>query len=189
MSRRYTLIAASRMPSDAGDEQQRERARTAAAGGTPTRRASARSRAPTNSTMLCRKKCTSALPTARERQDLARERHLLHQARVADDRAGRAAEAGREQVPHEQAREQEDRERRDARLQDQLEHDVEDDEVQERVQQRPHEAEDAVLVLDLQLLAHHPDEELAVLDDPHEALPGVIRARTTALRTSSARHR
>ena len=58
----------------------------------------------------------------------------------------------------------------DARLQDDRERDVEDDEVEQRVEQRPREPEDAVLVLDLQLLADHPDEQLAVLPDPSEAL-------------------
>ncbi len=58
------------------------------------------------------------------------------------------------------------------RTEDDRERDVEDDEVQQRVQQRPREPEDAVLVLDLQLVADHPDEELAALDDAGEPLPG-----------------
>src|SRR6185436_19283471 len=37
---------------------------------------------------------------------------------------------------------------------------------------RPREAEDAVLVLDLQLLAHHSHEQLVVFEDAHEAFAG-----------------
>ena len=82
----------------------------------------------------------------------------------------RAGEPGREQVPHEQTREQEERERGDRGLQDDLERDVEDDEVEQRVDERPGEPENAVLVPDLQLLARHPDEELPVLPDTSDAL-------------------
>ena len=53
--------------------------------------------------------------------------------------------------------------RRDARAEDDRERDVEDDEVEQRVEQRPREPEDAVLVLDLQLVADHADEQLAAL--------------------------
>ena len=68
-----------------------------------------------------------------EWEDLARERDLVHDAGVGDDRSGRAGEPRREQVPHEQTREQEERERGDRGLQDDLERDVEDDEVEQRV--------------------------------------------------------
>ena len=50
------------------------------------------------------------------------------------------------------------------------EDDVEHHEVEQRVQQRPHEPERAVLVLDLQLLADQVAEELAVLPDLAEPL-------------------
>ena len=55
--------------------------------------------------------------------------------------------------------------------QDDRERDVEHHEVEQRVEQRPREPEDAVLVLDLQLVADHADEQLAALDDPGEPLP------------------
>ena len=67
---------------------------------------------------------------------------------------------------------------------DLLEGDVEDDEVQQRVQQRPREAEDAVLVLDLELFADHPDEQLAVLDDARKPLAGAICGPDDSARAS-----
>ena len=125
-----------------------------------------------NSTMLCRKKCTSVLPTAASgRISRGNDTFFTRPALATTDDVA-VAEPRREQVPDEQARQQPDRERRDARAEDDAERDVEDDEVEQRVEQRPREPEDAVLVLDLQLLADHPDEQLAVLDDPHQALPG-----------------
>ena len=106
-----------------------------------------------------------------ERQDLARERDLLHEPGVADDRpAGtpprarsrrgstRAGpRAGRSGTPGRPSR---GSSRTRCRRR----------QVEQRVQQRPREAEDAVLVLDLELLAGHPDEELVVGDDPPETL-------------------
>ena len=64
--------------------------------------------------------------------------------------------------------EQEDREVRDRRRDEVREDQVEDDQVEHRVEQRPHEPERAVLVLDLQLLAHEGAEELAVRPDVAE---------------------
>ena len=123
-----------------------------------------------NSTMLCRKKCTSMLPTAASGRISRGNETFFTSPALATTEPSARAEPGREQVPHEQARQQEDRERRDAASRGSSERDVEDDQVEQRVQQRPREAQDAVLVLDLQLLARHPDEQLAVRDDPPKAL-------------------
>ena len=71
----------------------------------------------------------------RERQDLTRERNLLHEPRVPDHREAGPGQTGREEVPHEQAGEQVDREGGNTRAEDLHERDVEDDEVQQRVQQ------------------------------------------------------
>ena len=179
MSRRYTLIGAEQDAERAGEQQQRDAARPGAAGCTPTRRSSCTIASTANSTMLCRKKCTSMLPTAASgRISRGNDTFFTSPALPTTDRVA-AAEPGREEVPHEQARQQEDRERRNARPEDLLERDVEDHEVEQRVQQRPHEPEDAVLVLDLELLAGHPDEQLAVGDDPPEALEDRSAGRTT----------
>ena len=105
-----------------------------------------------------------------EDEDLPGERDLLHDGRVPHDGAGGRREAGREEVPDEEPGQQVDGEERDAVLQDQLEHDVEDDQVQRRVQHRPDEAERAVLVLDLQLLADQLDQQLPEAPDLAEAL-------------------
>src|SRR5262249_47254732 len=90
---------------------------------------------------------------------------------VRDDRARRRRHARREQVPHQQPGEQEDREARDAAPEDELEDDVEHHQVQRRVEHRPREAEDAVLVLDLQLGAGERHEQLAVAPDVAEPFP------------------
>src|SRR4029077_13230231 len=66
---------------------------------------------------------------------------------------------------------QEDGEAGNAVLQHELEDDVEDHEVQRRVQHRPDEAQDAVLVLDLQLLADESHEQLAEAPDLRYSLP------------------
>ena len=63
-----------------------------------------------------------------------------------------------------------------------LEHDVEDDEVQQRVHQRPREPERAVLVLDLQLLADHRRRGAR-----GSARCRAIRSRDTDARTDNAR--
>ena len=71
-------------------------------------------------------------------------------------------------------------------LQDHLEDDVEDHEVQRRVEQRPEEAERAVLVLDLQLLAGEVHQELAVgPDDRRAAGAGRVGTRRPGAATRS----
>ena len=124
-----------------------------------------------NSTMLCRKKCTSMLPTAASgrisrgndtfftspefatTEPVAAPSPVENRFHTSRPESSQIGKAG---MPDPQ----DDRER-----------DVEDHEVEQRVEQRPREPEDAVLVLDLQLVADHPDEQLAALDDPREALP------------------
>src|SRR6476620_2827263 len=110
-----------------------------------------------------------------ERQDLAWKPDLAHEARIADDGDGGTTETGGKEVPREETGEQEDGEVRNLDLQDDLENNVEDHEVQRRVEQRPEEHEGAVLVLDLQLLAGEVHQELAV--GPHDAEP-LERARS-----------
>ena len=163
VSRRYTLIARQQDAERARERAAARSARAAATGCTPTRRASRTIASTTNSTRLCRKKCTSMLPTAASgRISRGNDTFFTSPAFATTDRSPRR-EPGREEVPHEQAREQADRERGNARAEDLRERDVEDHEVEQRVEQRPREPEDAVLVLDLELFADHPDEELAVL--------------------------
>ena len=65
---------------------------------------------------------------------------------------------------------------RDRRRHELGEDDVEHDQVEQRVQQRPHEPEGRVLVLDLQFLADQVAEQLAVLPDVLEPTKGT---RTT----------
>ena len=69
--------------------------------------------------------------------------------------------AGLEEVPHQHGREHVDDEVGDAVGQEVGEQDVEDGQGEGRVEHRPQEPEDRVLVLDLDLLAHQEDEQLA----------------------------
>ena len=90
-----------------------------------------------------------------QREQLAREVDLVDQAGVADDRAGAAADDVGEQGPGEQAGEQVDAELRDrlAVAEELADRDGVDDQLEQRPDERPEEAEHAVLVLDLQLFA------------------------------------
>ena len=169
VSRRYTLTAASRMPSAPVTSSSATSA-TAAAGRTPTRRSTGRPRAPrTARGSAGRSGRACCRPTASGRISRGNDTFFTRPG-VADDRAASRRRArsrrgstragptaGRSGTPGSPV----------PRIC--LERDVEDDEVEQRVQQRPREAQDAVLVLDLQLLAHHPDEQLAVLHDATEA--------------------
>jgi hypothetical protein len=100
----------------------------------------------------------------RERQDLVRERHLLHQVRVVDHRTGAAAHRGGEQVPGEQAREQVHRIVRDARA-EHARDEGEDRQIHDRVQERPEGSEDRGRVLDLELAADEVQQDLAPGED------------------------
>ncbi len=111
-----------------------------------------------------------------QHQDLAGEGHLLHDAGV-DHHRGRAAEQCRlVEVPDEHGREHVDDEVGDPVGEEVGEQDVEDGQGEGRVEHRPQEAEDRVLVLDLDLLADQEDEELPGpphLDQPEpDADPG-----------------
>ena len=77
---------------------------------------------------------------------------------------------GGEQVPYEDAARQIDGEVRDPVLQDELEDDVIHRQRRRRVQHRPEEPEDALLVLDLQLFAHQPEEQLSIAPDVAQSL-------------------
>ena len=103
-------------------------------------------------------------------QDLPGEPDLLHERRVVHDRGARPADGAREQRPRQEAGQEENGEVVDPVRQQLLEHDGEDHEVERRVEQRPDEPEDAVLVLDLQLLADEVPKQLPVLPDQHEPL-------------------
>ena len=171
MSRRYTLVARRAGCRARREQQQRDQRQRKRAARTPTRpvhctRPRSRRRAPCSAGRSARACCR---PRRAEGSRAGTTTFLTSPALATTEPVARA-EPGREQVPHEQARQQEDRELRDAGAEDLLEGDVEHDEVEQRVQQRPGEAQDAVLVLDLQLFARHPDEQLAVLDDPPKTL-------------------
>ncbi len=120
----------------------------------------------------CRKKCTSMLPTAARAGSRGGTTTFFTSPALRDDRTGRARR-GRSRRGSRRAGPRAARSgRRGSPTQDDRERDVEDDEVQQRVQQRPREPEDAVLVLDLELVADHPDEQLAALDDPRRVARG-----------------
>ena len=115
----------------------------------------------------------------RERQDLAREPHLLDQRRVVDDRArGRAEATPTNRFHTSRPDEQEDREVRDAAAEERP---------GRRSRRRRGRAaglssdhtkpEDAALVPDLQLLAHQADQQLAVPPDVAEVLADTAARR------------
>ena len=107
-----------------------------------------------------KKKNMKAEPTEASDQDLAGERHLLHDAGVGHHRVVPLSTRRLEEVPDEHGREHVDDEVGDAVGQEVGEQDVEDGQGQRRVEHRPQEAEDRVLVLDLDLLADQEDEQL-----------------------------
>ena len=121
----------------------------------------------TTSTLDWSRKSTKVSdPIDGERQDLAGEPHLLDQRGVARPPSPTACRRPvLEHVEDEDARHQEEDEVGDRVRQDHAEDDVEHGDRDRRVDQRPDEPEDAVLVADLQLLADEVGQQLPVGDD------------------------
>src|SRR5437899_1084635 len=106
----------------------------------------------------------------RERKDLAREVHLLHQVGVRDDGLRTRAERDGEEVPREQPAEQEDRVIVDGGP-EHLRDEGEDGEEHDRVEERPDGPEHGADVLDLELLADEVEQHLPVVPQLAQTLP------------------
>ena len=101
----------------------------------------------------------------RERDELAREADLLDQLGAVDHRARRRLQRDREEDPAGEAGEQVERVVRDAAVLDQHPEDDEvDAEQDERIQQRPGDAEHRALVLGLEIAPEEVREQLAVAE-------------------------
>ena len=173
MSRRYTLMAPSAMAERRREQQQHEHGEEAELGRNATRASCVKTQSAPNSTRLCRKKWTSAAPTAASGSASRGTRPSSRAGALTTIGSCRAGPR-RRRSSRPGAREEEDRVVRDrstCRMTPKTTQNT--TRYISRVQQRPHEAEDAVLVLDLELLADQVAEQLAVLPDVLDAREGV----------------
>src|ERR1700716_2307718 len=108
---------------------------------------------------------------ARGRQELQRHADLLDQRSVREDRRRSGLQRRREERPGQEADEEEDGVRLLSRRRDRpsaqhhAEQDPEHDELQQRVDEVPHEAERRALVPGAELAPREVDEQLAALDE------------------------
>ena len=121
--------------------------------------------------------------TATSGQHLGRKEDLPEESAVRREGRGRVREGGREPVPREEPREEEERvgrRRRAAPLEDDREDERVDGEHEERVQERPEEPEDAAAVAGLQLAGHENVEERAMAPQAGEVLQHAASIPTRA---------
>ena len=121
---------------------------------------------------------------ARQREDLAREVDLLDESRIAEDRRRRPLDHLGEEAVDRESCEQEDRELRDAfgGPQELAENEVVHQELHDRPDQRPQEAEHAVAVSRLQVPPDQESQQIAAIEDLAELSPAPGELQSTCVR-------